>query len=137
MSATEFEGVPCPSRKSARAAIEHLRAERDAAREKVKELRENLFVSSEAHAETMRKLIAAQATIAETLAKLLGASHYIDCLGGNGNAYRVTLPTHQDALHEALARECERLKAHWTNAPHIAQWLDEEAAAHRARKEQK
>lgn len=47
-------------------------------------------------------------------------------------------PINLDALHEDRARECERLAAdverNWIN---IARWLRKEAAAHRARKEQK
>lgn len=43
-------------------------------------------------------------------------------------------PSNQDALHEALASECERLAGVVTNSRHL---LREEAAAHRARKEAK
>ena len=44
-------------------------------------------------------------------------------------------PTNLDALHEALAKECERLAK--THGVGVMKWLCEEAAAHRARKEGK
>jgi DNA repair exonuclease SbcCD ATPase subunit len=40
-----------------------------------------------------------------------------------------------DALHEARALECERLKNRYRENSPCSWWLDEEAAAHRARKE--
>ena len=44
-------------------------------------------------------------------------------------------PANQDALHEALALECERLKNRYRENSPCSWWLDEEAAAHRARKQ--
>ena len=43
--------------------------------------------------------------------------------------------TNLDALHEARALECERLKNRYRENSPCSWWLDEEAAAHRARKE--
>lgn len=48
-------------------------------------------------------------------------------------------PSNQDALHEALARECERLAVglDHDDTMNVFNWLVAEAAAHRARKEAK
>lgn len=89
--------------------------------------------------ELRAELAAAQATIADVRSNLLAASCYIDCLGGNSKAYRIAhaIPTNQNALHEALARECERLAGAEGVEEGHSDWLLKEAAAHRARKEVK
>ena len=46
-------------------------------------------------------------------------------------------PANQDALHEALAKECERLAKKSEQGMLLCNELIEEAAAHRARKEWK
>jgi len=45
----------------------------------------------------------------------------------------LSVPPNLDALHEALAKECERLAK--THGVGVMKWLLEEAATHRARKE--
>ena len=47
----------------------------------------------------------------------------------------LSVPPNLDALHEARALECERLKNRYRENSPCSWWLDEEAAAHRARKE--
>ena len=56
----------------------------------------------------------------------------------------LSLPTNLDALHEARALECERLEsilrgpffASWVGKERFAEYLETEAEAHRARKEE-
>ena len=79
----------------------------------------------------MEQLAAAQAMIAQMWEALRYCKEYID---GTVAAEALVLPNNQDALHEALALECERLAGVVTNSRHL---LREEAAAHRARKETK
>lgn len=100
-----------------------------------------------------KELAAAQATIAQMreALKIVAQSHawtqFGECRSFGSDApllnpsdadrlahKALALQTNQDALHEALARECERLAGVVTNSRHL---LREEAAAHRARKEGK
>ena len=83
------------------------------------------------------ELAAAQATIAE-MREAIGAWERAD---GNEELQEaeaklikaMNTENNLDALHEALAKECERLaKAHGVG---VMKWLLEEAAAHRARKQ--
>lgn len=92
------------------------------------------------------ELAAAQAVIAqmrEALTEVVDADECQDadgwlCFELSAEAYHradaaLSIQCNQDALHEALAKECERLaKAHGVG---VMKWLCEEAAAHRARKE--
>ena len=88
-----------------------------------------------------QKLAAAQATIAEMREahkNVVREANLRDVLPIAMISHEaLALPTNQDALHEALARECERLAdAEGVEEGH-REWLREEAAAHRARKEGK
>lgn len=109
-------------------------------REKVKELEEYKADHSTRNfrvVELVEQLTAAQATIAQMREALkeaipaLPKQHPAQTLAEK----LVALPTNLDQLHEARARECERLaKAHGVG---VMKWLLEEAAAHRAKKEGK
>ena len=119
-----------------------------AEQERVKELEGKLRMEEELHRVTesglmqsAEELAAAQATIAEM-------REYFDLIknrfcGWNTVAEKaLALPANLDALHEALAKECERLATERDAIskgllPGITRWFLEQAAAHRARKEAK
>lgn len=86
-------------------------------------------------AQLKQELAAAQATIAEmrealTLANNSPAGDFTD----TRIIEALALPTNLDALHEALAKECERLME-MASEYKVRTLLYNEAAAHRARKE--
>lgn len=98
------------------------------------------------------ELAAAQATIEqmrEALTEVVDADECQDadgwlCFELSAEAYHradaaLSIPANIDALHEALAKECERLakKRRLLGDSSTALLLDIEAAAHRARKEEK
>ena len=92
-----------------------------------------------AYEESREDLAAAQAVI-EQMRGAIGAWERAD---GNEELQEaeakliaaMNAPANQDALHEALALECERLKNRYRENSPCSWWLDEEAAAHRARKQ--
>lgn len=151
--------------------IKELSSELSAEREKVKELEShNTLLAARLdeapHAASVaygyefdalrEQLAAAQATIAEMRVALRDWTEFAKdvipgCAAGadwldmlRNRSARLAIPTHQDALHEALARECERLASicdevageygtdteGWYAARECAQRLREEAAAH-------
>ena len=91
------------------------------------------------NARLREELAAAQAVI-EQMRGVIGAWERAD---GNEELQEaeakliaaMNAPANQDALHEARALECERLKNRYRENSPCSWWLDEEAAAHRARKE--
>lgn len=116
--------------------LNQLRAELAAEREK--RAADNAQYSAD-EIEWNKQLAAAQATIAEMRGKVSQCldEHYVGRKFSTNSLHdALALPTNQDALHEALARECERL-AEVSEDYHMRTWLRKEAAAHRARKEEK
>ena len=90
--------------------------------------------------EQLETLVAQQAATIEQMRGAIGAWERAD---GNEELQEaeakliaaMNAPANQDALHEARALECERLKNRYRENSPCSWWLDEEAAAHRARKE--
>ena len=114
-------------------------------REKVKELAHQKGALIDRADTYYQKLAAAQATIAEAADEIESwgsyASDYFQDkhdLAGTVARFR---STNQDALLEALAKECERLAnfydAGYGTNQSVPRWLREEAVDHRARKEWK
>lgn len=117
--------------------LEQTRAELAAEREKVKAL-EATWIS---YNKLQEQLAAAQATIEEAADEIESwgsyASEYFQKKHDLAGVVARFRSANQDALNEMLARECERLNNDTTWNRHVTQWLNEEAAAHRARKEVK
>ena len=113
-------------------------------------LREEL-AAAQATIEQMREALESKVSISELLMEAHEDSCRIHddamfCTCGAYDAIRINkaiaIPTNLDALHEARALECERLADVAGDEPeHVkamfSEWLREEAAAHRARKEGK
>lgn len=130
--------------------VEQLRAELAAEREKVKEL-STWLNDMEAEAKDFafqverktEQLAAAQATIAQMREALVAAGkNGVDDFIAAGCLQMADRSVNLDALHEVRARECERLKANYPDSldderEAVQLWLNEQAAAHRARKEGK
>ena len=91
-------------------------------------------------AELQEQLAAAQATIEQMREALKVITRRANCLDvleiarTANEALALTIASNPDALHEARALECERLKNRYRENSPCSWWLDEEAAAHRARK---
>lgn len=108
-------------------------------------LRDQMRLTNERTAECIRlreQLAAAQATIAEKNEALnYAAAAFRELAQENDGDYETAeqmeaaaaIPINQDALHEALARECERL-ANSAGDVFAKHWLLSEASCHRARK---
>jgi hypothetical protein len=141
-------------------AVRELRAELAAEREKIEALNRKLDDSERIHTTAfngvVEALAAAQATIAQMreALKIVAQSHawtqFGECRSFGSDApllnpsdadrlahKALALQTNQDALHEALARECERLAVglDMGDTTRVFNWLQAEATAHRARKE--
>ena len=88
----------------------------------------------------LETLVAQQAAVIEQMREALKViTRRANCLDvleiarTANEALALSIQCNQDALHEALAKECERLAK--THGVGVMKWLCEEAAAHRARKE--
>jgi uncharacterized coiled-coil protein SlyX len=106
----------------------------------------NDLAAAQATIEQMREALESKVSISEVLMEAHEDSCRIHddamfCTCGAYDAIRINkaiaIPTNLDALHEARALECERLKNRYRENSPCSWWLDEEAAAHRARKEGK
>ena len=118
--------------------IARLREDLAAERERVKELEKYGRVQDP----LLEQLAAAQATIAKMREALFTCTPEGFCDFDSVREALSAPTSNLDALHEAMALECERLADVAGDEPeHVkamfSEWLREEAAAHRARKEEK
>lgn len=106
---------------------------------------EALVAQQAAVIEQMREALESKVSISEVLMEAHEDSCRIHddamfCTCGAYDAIRINkaiaIPTNLDALHEARALECERLAGMFPRGSMIAHRMLEEAAAHRARKEE-